>query len=303
MINNNPTTLTEVQHNNLVGLLLGDGCLGIRKNSINPRLTIRRQISDLSYLQYHFNIFRNMCRDKAITIGKVYDKRYDKNYEYCNLETRHIPAFKTYKDKWYPNGKKIVPRDLVLNNEIIAIWICDDAYVRLKNNKNINITFNTQGFNIEDVEFLKSLLDEKYNTNFTIQIVKNNNPIILGHNHQSRLLLSDINKVFPTCMNRKSDVWKSIDLDEVLSPLSVSHDSSKIQMEFFNRIKNCSKFTLKNICLEMGWYYEYEYDYKTITVFTSIKNIVKKSIKNNLIVNISNTNSLSVNDELQWNGE
>lgn len=65
--NNNPTTLTSLQEEVLNGLMLGDGCLGIRKQCINPRLTIRRQSRDIEYLNYTFNIFRDMCRDKAVT--------------------------------------------------------------------------------------------------------------------------------------------------------------------------------------------------------------------------------------------
>lgn len=207
-VNKNAQELTKIQSDVLIGSLLGDGCLSIRKDSITPRLTIRRQYLDLPYLQWQFEIFRNLCRDKAITSGEIYDKRYDKYYQYCDLESRYIPAFKTYHQNWYPNGKKIVPLDLKLNNVIIAVWACDDGNFSITPNKRLRIKLHTQGFSKEEVFFLKDLLNDRYNTNFKVQNPKEDKFIIVGHDHQTRLLLKDIDSVFPDSMNRKSIIWR-----------------------------------------------------------------------------------------------
>lgn len=208
-VNKNPQELSQIQNDVLVGSLLGDGCLTIRKDSINPRLTIRRQIKDLSYLQYQFEVFKNLCRDKAITTGSIYDKRYDKNYEYCNLESRYIPAFNRYYKEWYPNKKKIIPSNLKLNDLIIAIWACDDGSFSITKNKRLRLKFHTQGFSKEEVLFLKELLNDRYNIKFKIQEPTKNQFIIVGHDHQTRILLKDIDSVFPKSMNRKSDIWRN----------------------------------------------------------------------------------------------
>jgi hypothetical protein len=208
-INKNAQTLTCVQNDVLIGSLLGDGSLSIRKDSVNPRLTIRRQILDLPYLQYQFDIFRNLCRDKAITTGIVYDKRYDKNYEYCNLESRYIPAFKKYHELWYPVDKKIIPPDLRINSLIIAIWACDDGNFSITKNKRLRIVFHTQGFSKEEVIFLRDLLNDRYNIRFKIQNPEENKFIIVGHDHQTRILIKDIDSVFPNSMTRKSSVWRN----------------------------------------------------------------------------------------------
>lgn len=194
-VNKNAQELTQIQNDILIGSLLGDGCLSIRKDSITPRLTIRRQLLDLPYLQWQFEVFRNLCREKAITIGETYDRRYDKNYQYCNLESRYIPAFKVYYYNWYPNKKKIVPLDLKLNSLIIAIWACDDGNFSITDNKRLRIKFHTQGFLKEDVLFLKNLLDKRYNTEFKVQSPDENKFIIVGHDHQTRILLKDIDSV------------------------------------------------------------------------------------------------------------
>jgi hypothetical protein len=212
-INKNAKTLTNLQHQVLIGSLLGDGCLGIRKDSISPRLTIRRQINDLPYLEWQFEVFRNLCRDKAITTGKVWDERYQKFYPYCNLESRYIPAFKEYHNKWYGTGEKRIPKDLKLTPLIIAVWLCDDAHVRVSkiNEKRLGIKFHTQGFTEDDVLFLQKLLNDRYNIKFTMQMAGKNKKgwTISGSDHQTRLLLKDIDNVFPISMTRKSDVWRN----------------------------------------------------------------------------------------------
>ena len=210
-VNKNAQELTQIQNDVLIGSLLGDGCLSIRKDSITPRLTIRRQLLDLPYLQWQFEVFRNLCRDKAITTGEIYDKRYDKYYQYCNLESRYIPAFKMYHHDWYPDGTKIVPTNLKLNSLVIAVWACDDGNFSITSNKRLRLKLHTQGFSKNEVFFLKDLLDDRYHTKFKIQNPEENKFIIVGHDHQTRILLKDIDAVFPNGMNRKSVLWRESD--------------------------------------------------------------------------------------------
>jgi hypothetical protein len=175
-INKNPQNLTTLQHEVLTGSLLGDAYLGIKQDSINPSLRIQRQLIDLPYLQWQFEIFRNCCREKAIRIGKNFDKRYNKWREFCNLESRYIPAFEPYHTEWYGSGKKRIPKDIELTKLIIAVWVCDDANIYIQKSKiqRLGIRFHTQGFLKEDVEILQKLLNDRYNVIFTIQRAKKN---------------------------------------------------------------------------------------------------------------------------------
>lgn len=295
MQNKNATTLSKIQLDVLTGLMLGDGSLSIRKSCLNPRLTIRRQISDLPYLQWQFEIFRNLCRDKAITTGSSFDKRYNKYYPYCNLETRYIPAFKEIYDKWYPNGKKIVPLDLKLNPMIIAVWICDDGNICIRNKQRINIKFHTQGFNINEVTYLASLLDEKYKVKFKIQKVKNNHHIIVGHDHQSRLLLKDIDDQFPSSMIRKSSIWRneSVNFYKNEPKQFVGYNSEQIKESVNDIISKNNQFTIKSLCKDLNLFYLSKN--AGFTPHPTIKRFIVKNIKENLILILDKTDTLSIN--------
>lgn len=55
---------------------------------------------------------------------------------------------------------------------------------------------------------MKELLDDRYNTNFKVQFRANKQLVIVGHDHQTRILLKDIDSKFPDSMSRKSNIWR-----------------------------------------------------------------------------------------------
>ena len=70
---------------------------------------------------------------------------------------------KQQRKRWYPEGKKIVPKDLELTNLTLATWYMDDGcLVKRKSPKHKpNVVFSTNGFLHKDVLFLSELLKEK----------------------------------------------------------------------------------------------------------------------------------------------
>ena len=80
------------------------------------------------------------------------------------------------RDKWYPNGKKIVPTDLVLTPTALAYWYMDDgsANMRSKHNSTVGgkkyeyicqpyinqIRLYTDGFDVASQELLEKRLKE-----------------------------------------------------------------------------------------------------------------------------------------------
>jgi hypothetical protein len=165
-----PPSLTELQKEVLIGSLLGDTYMQIKKGSINPRIEIGRAIKDLDYLTWQYNLFKDFCSDKGIEIRYLahpelckYNNNHDpyKKYGQCRFRTRNVPAFKEIYDSFYSNKVKIVPKNLSLTDQIVAIWFCDDGCL----NKN-NLSISTDGFYKEDVDFLIDLLRSKYDGNF-----------------------------------------------------------------------------------------------------------------------------------------
>ena len=87
-----------------------------------------------------------------------------------NVKTVVDPQFSQLRKIWYPNGNKIVPRNLKLTPKIISFWFQGDGssgYYK-RGNKKVVLVLMTQGFNLNDVLFLKhqlELLDVKMNIN------------------------------------------------------------------------------------------------------------------------------------------
>ncbi len=166
--------LTEDQHNALTGSMLGDGHLVVAKNNINAALMIGRSYKDVEYLKYEMSIFDNFLSLLSRSRGpKIHIKSYNGKYEdtkQCNFNTIASPSFTPYHKLWYLNKKKIVPNNLVLNGQIIAHWIADDASVLYnKLPYRFVVEFATNGFSEDEVNFLASLLKERYNEDFLVR--------------------------------------------------------------------------------------------------------------------------------------
>jgi hypothetical protein len=198
--------LTQQQHNVLIGSLLGDGGF----NYISGRsatFRILRAQKDIAYLQWELDIFKNFIKNNVPTLRSYTDNRTDKTYYSCYFETIANPTFLSYAKDWY-QPKKIVPNNLVLNSEIIAIWICDDAYIRTeKQSYRLKITISTDGFARDECQFLADLLSDRYNEYFYVCHHSNNQYVIKGSDSATRELIKDIDPVFPISMKRKM-IWK-----------------------------------------------------------------------------------------------
>ena len=69
-----PHTLDDIQHQVLIGGLLGD--FSLMKDGKFPRMKVDRQYLDKEYLEWEFNIFKNLCKSGIKEI-KRFDKRYN----------------------------------------------------------------------------------------------------------------------------------------------------------------------------------------------------------------------------------
>ena len=58
--------------------------------------------------------------------------------------TRQLPTLTALRIQWYPEGKKIVPNDLVLDPMILAVWFMDDGSMCRES----DVYLNTQQFDL-----------------------------------------------------------------------------------------------------------------------------------------------------------
>lgn len=211
--------ISPSQFNLLEGHMLGDGCMILYGNSKNPHLVIDRSIKDIDYIRYSNDIFQDITSAKI----SYYDnsKKFIQNgkiYKLCRFHTRSCPYLLKDYYRWYPNGKKIVPKDLQLTPLIVAIWFCDDGFARLrgKNKNRIHMRFCSEGFTKEENEFLAKLLtDFCGETVITNPISKGSEKYrITATDMAARAIARKIDQYIPISMNRKA-VWKGkIDLHD-----------------------------------------------------------------------------------------
>ena len=68
------------------------------------------------------------------------------------------PVFTELRDKWYPNGKKIIPKDLIITPTVFLHWFLGDGNY----NKSHGITLCTDSFSEKDVLTLINNLNKNY---------------------------------------------------------------------------------------------------------------------------------------------
>lgn len=163
-----PALLTDEQKEIIDGVLLGDGWLSNPKTgnrNKNSYLGIEHSAEQLSYLEhlnqalkpYAYNIY-NKVRNNPFKTKETHKK----NIELCGFHTAQLEIFTKLREKWYPQDKKIVPRDLNLTWRTLAYWFCDDGSNLLgKRCIRRHGVLCTNSFSIDDVEFLISKIKEK----------------------------------------------------------------------------------------------------------------------------------------------
>ncbi len=197
---------SKIENDLLIGSLLGDAYLGKNKTSRFAHLKIERSMIDLEYLKYEFDILNKFCKSEI----KIYKRNESK--QYCYFITRSYEILDNLFQKWYKDGIKTVPNDIYLNPLIISIWLADDGHISIHHKKQglLRTTFATNGFRLNEVELLSSLLSKRYNVNFNVNKTSvNNQYVIIGADEATRILWKDIKNVFPKSMSRKYSVFKN----------------------------------------------------------------------------------------------
>jgi LAGLIDADG DNA endonuclease family protein len=205
--------LTERQHSVLTGLMLGDGHLHREKPTHNPVLRLDRAAGDRRYLEDNRSVFKEFCSNQIVPyIATAPD---GKQYEMCSFATRSCPYFASYYNEWYDDiGFKRVPRNLILNPEIIAIWFADDGHIKTRKSEyRFYLRLCTEGFLPEDVEFLADTLTTRYGEKFNLLHLGSAKDgheklRIVACDYAARKMLQEIDTVFPESMERKAIKWR-----------------------------------------------------------------------------------------------
>jgi hypothetical protein len=147
--------LNDRQVELLYGTLLGDSTLSSRSES-TARISWSHCIKQKPYSDYKRQLFGDAISSES----------YDDNVKATKVQGKTTYQLKHIFDKFYPNGKKVVPLDVdkYLTPEAIALWYMDDgSFTRYKENRNsIVCNIHAYAFIEEDIDRLINVFSIKY---------------------------------------------------------------------------------------------------------------------------------------------
>jgi hypothetical protein len=113
--------------------------------------TKRREF--LEFIQHYYDQDNFFTKIRDFQQGKYFTSELSSPSTYEIGEQRK---------RWYPNGIKIVPKDLKLNAAVIAFWMQGDGDAGKggKNGNSVTVNFSTNSFTFDDVTFLRDQLQE-----------------------------------------------------------------------------------------------------------------------------------------------
>ena len=134
-MDNTVGSLTWQQKSLIIGCILGDGHLRKIKGRKWAFLEINHSIKAKDYVDWKYQILKDIC--KSCPKERIAGKR--KAYRFF---TQEHPEIDELYQKFYKDGKKIVPKNFELNPLILAVWYMDDG----SKTKKGDVYLNSQQF-------------------------------------------------------------------------------------------------------------------------------------------------------------
>lgn len=146
----------------IIGLLLGDGHLQCRNGNsrfIYGQSSLREH--HLNYFYHIFDIFKPFISKDFVPKSRTFiDKKTNITYRSISFASLTLPCFNYYRNLFYnKENKKVVPLNIkeLLTPKGLCYWIMDDGSLQ---NKGLHLS--TYGFTLEDVNLLKSTLENLF---------------------------------------------------------------------------------------------------------------------------------------------
>lgn len=159
--------LTKEQREVIFGKMLGDGHLETQNKGRTYRLKIEHSIKQKEYVDWQFDLFRNIVlstpQEKIKKINEI-------SYVNYGFSTLSIDSFRFFANQFYKDNKKKIPKLIHrwLAPLTMAVWFMDDGSI--KSDRNKSLILNTQSFSKKDVEMLKNVLEQKFGIKAKLRI-------------------------------------------------------------------------------------------------------------------------------------
>lgn len=166
---NGPIQLSNEHIQVLEGPLLSDG--HIDSNKYSGRYTQGCKYKE--FLQHIREIL-------PLNWGPIW---YDKKMNCYHMKSRFTPMLLEFRNKWYQERKKIIPRDIKLFGKTLLYWFLGDGSIpfnnkkKFPNSKYFEIKLSTQGFSRKDLIFI---LEKLRTLNIYSSLLKSNKLRVLS---------------------------------------------------------------------------------------------------------------------------
>ena len=140
-------SLTQVQHEIIVGSMLGDGTLRRQGARKHPLFEVNHSVRYKSYVDWKYNTLK----DIVLTPPKA--RRTNGRRIAYRFTTRSLPLFDKLYGEFYSRGKKSLPDSIELTPLTLAVWFMDDGSATYN-----SYYLNTQQFSRSEQEKLLALL-------------------------------------------------------------------------------------------------------------------------------------------------
>lgn len=141
--------LSDYQRDILYGALLGDGCICGHPRGRNYQFVYTSKSKQ--HVDYVCAPFLDFGVREGIKYTSVYDKRTCKTYSRYTFRTMYDILFTEEYHRWYVDGVKHIPANLVLNPTICLIWYIGDGCL-CNGRASQHIKLSTHCFNLSELQ-------------------------------------------------------------------------------------------------------------------------------------------------------
>lgn len=150
--------LTKRQREIIVGLLLGDGHLETQ-NGLTYRLKVEHSFKQNDYVDWLYDNFREWVNQHPRQ--RIKDS-FGKEFTSYGFTTYSSGSLRFYGQQFYSGKRKVIPKLIkkLLTPLSLAIWFMDDG--SWKSNKHRTYIIHTLGYDRQELNLMKRILEEKF---------------------------------------------------------------------------------------------------------------------------------------------
>ena len=173
--------LNEEQKDIILGTLLGDSTMGLRKGLPLYSIKFEQSITQMNYINHLAEKFADFCgsppQTRWVDIQRTRQSIWFRTYRHNSLIFFFNLFYVIEKDP--KTGKsfsrKVVSKNIgkFLNERVLAYWFMDDGTFHQDQYGNRQYYFSTQGFTKEDCQRLCDALDSRFQIKANVQKDKN----------------------------------------------------------------------------------------------------------------------------------